>query len=75
MSFILADMLSNKRADGYYAGRNKKYYDMINIAPFRDGAKKFEDAEEAQKVADALNDNGKSGYNFEVKPERLGDEQ
>lgn len=64
MGYILEDrMPDNIRANGWYKGQNKKYYDMFDLTAEKKFAKIFDKEEEAQKKADSLN---KRGWNFVV---------
>lgn len=64
MGFILENrMRDGVKADGWYAGQNKKYKDAFDMTSLRKFAKVFEDENEAKERAKLLN---KSGWNFVV---------
>lgn len=63
MAFILEDRMSDGRPNGWYAGRNKKYHDMFDLTADKKFAKKFDDREDAEKIAQGLN---KNGWNFTI---------
>lgn len=68
MGFVIEDMYmtdSGKMVShGFYAGRNPKYSDILNVVPYAATAKVFDIHEAAEKVADRLN---RVGYNFVIK--------
>lgn len=63
MGFILEDRTPDGRANAWYGGQNKKYYDLFNLVPEKRFAHVFESKKEAEKIANSLN---KGGWNFVV---------
>lgn len=66
MGFILEDRMPDGiKPNGWYAGRNEKYYDVFNFTANKENAYVFQDEEKAKNKAIQLN---KCGWNFTVLP-------
>lgn len=64
MGFILEDRMPDGiKPNGWYAGRNEKYYDMFNLTANKNSAYIFQDKGVAMKKANYLN---KCGWNFTI---------
>lgn len=51
------------RPNGWYRGRNKKYYDMFDLTAEKKDAYVFDEEKTAKDIARSLN---KNGWNFVV---------
>lgn len=65
VKYILENRWPDGRVDGWFAGWNKKYHDMIDYTPNKQYAYKFDDLATANKYRLYFN---KNDWNFFIVP-------